>query len=83
MRDTLRYLAEVALLGVAYFFAVPPTASTSAPYGPMPGLAFAGVAFAASLALGVWRKGEKWPFAAAKLGLFVVFAFVIYLRVVA
>ena len=81
MRDTLKQVAEVALLGVAFFFAVPPLSSTPEPYDLMPGLAFAGVAFVGSLALSIYRKAERWPFAVAKLILFLTFAWVLHVRV--
>jgi hypothetical protein len=47
----------------------------------MPGLAFAGVAFAGSLAFSLSRKAETWPFAAAKLLLFLIFGWVLHVRV--
>ena len=81
MRDIYKQIGEVALLGVAFFFAVPPVSSTPEPYDLMPGLAFAGAAFAGSLALSVWCKADKWPFAAAKLILFLAFAWVLHVRV--
>jgi hypothetical protein len=71
MRATLKQIAELGLLGVAFLFAVPPVSSTPEPYDLMPGLAFAGVAFAGSLAFSLSRKAETWPFAAAKLLLFL------------
>jgi hypothetical protein len=79
--DTLKQIAELVLLGVAFFFAVPPVSSTPEPYDLMPGLAFAGVTFAGSLALAISRAAETWPFAAAKLILFLIFAWVLHLRV--
>ena len=81
MRDTLKQIAELVLLGIAFVFAVPPVSSTPEPYGLMPGLAFAGVAFAGGLALSISRKAERWPFAAAKLILFLTFAWVLHVRV--
>lgn len=81
MRDTYKQITEVVLLGIAFFFAVPPVSSTQEPYGLMPGLAFAGVAFAGGLALSISRNAEKWPFAAGKLILFLAFAWVLHLRV--
>jgi hypothetical protein len=81
MRDTLKQIAELVLLGIAFFFAVPAVSSTPEPYDLMPGLAFAGVAFAGSLALSISRRAEKWPFAAAKLILFLTFAWVLHVRV--
>jgi hypothetical protein len=47
----------------------------------MPGLAFAGVAFAGSLAFSISLKAEVWSFATAKLILFLIFAWVLHLRV--
>lgn len=81
MRDTYKQIAEVALLGIAFFFAVPPVSSTPEPYDLMPGLAFASIAFAGGLVLSVSRKAQSWPFAAAKLLLFAAFACVLHLRV--
>ena len=81
MRDTYKQIAELGLLGIAFFFAVPPVSSTPEPYDLMPGLAFAGVAFAGSLALSLSRKAETWPFGAAKLILFLIFGWVVHARV--
>ena len=81
MRDTLKQIAELALLAIAFFLAVPPVSSTPEPYDLMPGIAFAGVAFAGSLAMSLSRKAQTWPFAAAKLILFLVFAWVLHERV--
>jgi hypothetical protein len=81
MRDTYKQLAELVLLGVAFSFAVPPVSSTPEPYGLMPGLVFAGAAFAAGRALSVSRKAEKWQFALAKLLVFLAFVWVLHERV--
>jgi hypothetical protein len=81
MRNTLTQLAELGLLGVAFFLVVPPVSSTTAQYPLMPGLAFAGFAFAGSLALALSRKAETWPYAAAKLVLFMCFGWVLHARI--
>jgi hypothetical protein len=81
MRDTYKQIAEFGLLGIAFVSVVPPVPSTPQPYDLMPGLAFAGVAFAGSLAFSLYRKAETWPFAAAKLILFLSFGWVIHMRV--
>jgi hypothetical protein len=81
MRDTLKQVGEVALLGVAFFFAVHAVSSTPEPYDLMPGLGFAGVAFAGSLAVSIYRKAERWLFAVPKLMLFLIFAWVLHVRV--
>jgi hypothetical protein len=80
VRDTHKQIAELGLLAIAFFFAVPPVSSTTEPYDLMPGLVFAGVAFAGSLALSLSRKAETWPFAAAKLTLFLIFGWVLHVR---
>lgn len=82
MRDTYKQIAELGLLGIAFFFAVPPMLSTPEPYDLMPGLAFAGVSFAGSLAFSLSRKAETWPFAAAKLIVFLIFGWVLHVRIV-
>ena len=81
MRAILKQIAELGLLGLAFFFAVPPLSSTPEPSNLMPGLAFAGVAFAGSLAFSLSRKAETWLFAAAKLLLFLIFCWVLHVRV--
>lgn len=81
MRDTYKQIAELSLLGIAFFLVVPPVSSTPQPYDLMPGLAFAGVAFAGSLVFSLYRKAETWPFAAAKLILFLSFDWVLHMRV--
>jgi hypothetical protein len=81
MLNTLKQIAEIGLLAVALSFAVPPISSTPEPYDLMPGLAFAGVAFGGSLAFALCRKAETWPFAAAKLILFLAFCWVLHVRI--
>ena len=81
MRDTHKQIAELGLLGVAFFFAVPPMSSTPEPYDLLPGLAFAGIAFATSLAFSLSRKAETWPFAGAKLVVFLLFGWVLHVSV--
>lgn len=76
-----KQIAELGFLALAFFLAIPPVSSTTEPYDLMPGLAFAGVAYAGSVGFAVFRKAETWLFAAAKLILFVVFASVLHLRV--
>ena len=80
MRDTHKQITELGLLGIAFFFAVPPVSSTPEPYDLVPGLIFARVAFAGSRVLALSRKAETWPFAAAKLILFLIFGWVLHLR---
>ncbi|WP_129649348.1 hypothetical protein [Peristeroidobacter agariperforans] len=80
MRDTYKQIAEFGLLALAFFLAVPPLSSTPEPYDLMPGLAFAGLAFTGSLVFALYRKAETWPFAAAKLLLFLMFGWGLHLR---
>jgi hypothetical protein len=80
MRDTYKQVAELGLLAIAFFFAVPPVSSTPERYDLMPGLAFAGVACAGSLAFALYRKAETWPFAGAKLLVFLIFGWVLHQR---
>ena len=81
MRDAYKQVGELLLLGIAFFFAVPTVSSTPEPTALMPRLAFAGVAFAGSLAFSLSRKAETWPFGVAKLILFLIFGWVLHVRV--
>lgn len=81
MRDIIEKLGELGLLAIALFLLIPPVPSTPEPYALMPRLAFAGIAFAGSLAISLWRNSDTWPFAMAKLILFLVFGWVIHVRV--
>lgn len=72
--------SELLLLGVACFFLIPPVSSTPDPYDLMPGFAFAGTAFFASLVLAYRRGAENATTTAIKLVGFLVFGYTIYLR---
>ena len=72
--------SELLLLGVACFFLIPPVSSTPEPYALMPGLAFAGTAFLASLVLAYRRGAENAATTAIKLVGFLVVGYAIYLR---
>lgn len=58
MHGMYKPIAELFLLGIAFFFAVPPVSFTSEPDGLMPNLAVAGIAFGGSLAFAISRKSE-------------------------
>ena len=71
---------ELALLAVALFLVVPPVPSNGETYPLLPGLAYATLAYAASLALAYLRKGENPWTVGAKLAGFLVFGWAIHLR---
>ncbi|KRA50999.1 hypothetical protein ASD77_15300 [Pseudoxanthomonas sp. Root65] len=71
---------ELFLLGVACFFLIPPVPSTPERYDLMPGFAFAGTAFLASLVLANRRGAENVATMLIKLVGFLMFGYAIYLR---
>ena len=71
---------ELMFLAIAGFFLIPAYTSSPEPYGLLPGLAFAGAAFLASLIMAYRRKAENIATIAIKLVGFLVLGAVIYLR---
>jgi hypothetical protein len=71
---------ELLLLGIACFFLIPPVSSTPEPYDLMPGFAFAGTAYFASLALAYRRGAENVATTLVKFVGLLVFGYAIYLR---
>jgi hypothetical protein len=74
MHDTQKQFAELGLLALAFFFAIPTPTSTTESYPLTPTLAFAGIAYAGSVGFALSRKAETWPFAAGKVIVFLIFA---------